>query len=133
MSHKLSVIVHENDEVTVRDERGVPVVCRDCRHSGWLTEHEFRENEQPTTCLHHSGGADPLDGDRVIFDDAISHWQHRQMSDDWRKRYPLCFRKNHDGQCGDFVRAKPALKVSWWRRLLGGKRLRDAIRRRMRL
>lgn len=40
---KLAIIVHENDEVTVKDERGVPVVCKDCRFAGWLTEHEFRE------------------------------------------------------------------------------------------
>jgi hypothetical protein len=119
---KLSVIVHENDEVTVRDERGIPVVCKDCRFAGWLTEYEFHEYSLPRTCLHHSGGADPEDGDRVVFDEAIAQWSHDARTRNWREEYPLCSKKNERGNCNDFVRAKP---VSWWRRLFGRRKMRE--------
>jgi hypothetical protein len=119
---KLSVIVHENDEVTLRDERGVPVVCKDCRFAGWLTKYEFGRHRLPRTCLHHSGGADPADGDRVIFDEADTQWRHNDRAGRWRKEYPLCTDKNERGDCNDFVRAKP---VSWWRRIFGRRKMRE--------
>lgn len=65
---KLSVIVHENNEITVKEGRGYPHLCRDCRFSGWLTAQERKESRYPVTCLFTSGGADTEDGDRIIFD-----------------------------------------------------------------
>lgn len=148
---KLAIIVHQNDEVTIRDERGVPCLCRDCRFSGWLTEWEFQNNQVPPTCLLHSGGADVLDGDRVIFDDVTEYegptlWNRKTGNDEhftrchlfiiekgWQKKFPSCFLKNHDGRCKDFVRAQPPEPVSFWRRWLGGAKLRDILRRKMRL
>jgi len=93
---QLSVIVHENDEVTVRDERSVALLCRDCWFSGWLTEWERGTNLYPYTCLHHSGGADVVDGDRIWTDDD-SYWEHDRAVRKWRSTYPCCHRKNHDG------------------------------------
>jgi len=64
---KLAVVVHGNDDVTVYDERGVPVLCRDCRLSGWLTELDFNDSrsDTPSHCLHFSGGAEPTTGERA--------------------------------------------------------------------
>jgi hypothetical protein len=133
---KLAVIVHENDEVTVKDERGVPVVCKDCRYAGWLTEWEFREFEFPRTCLHYSGGADPREGDRVILDEVKNRSEHEYFCDErrgWRARYPMCSVKNANGNCSDFVRAHPIL-VTWWGglRMWLSPKLRQTMRRRLR-
>lgn len=147
---KLAIIVHQNDEVTLRDERGVPVLCRDCRFAGWLSEWEFQTEKDPATCLLYSGGADVLDGDRVIFDKVKKYnvgeiYDHsakgyipRDGGHDyllhrgWRKKYPLCFEKNQDGQCKDFVRAVPLATV-WWKPWTWGSQWRDRLRRKMRL
>lgn len=130
---KLAVIVHENDEVTLKDERGLPFVCRDCRFSGWLTEHEFKEYPLPRTCLHYSGGADPREGDRIILDDVASSYAHDRVEPQWRTRYPLCSTKNADGNCTEFVRARP-LSLGWWARLKSSlsPTFRRALQRRMR-
>lgn len=109
-SHKLSVIVHENDEVTVRDGRGVTLLCRDCRFSGWLSEWERGRYTHPRTCLRHSGGADMTDGDRVWLNIRDS-WNHDRIAPTWRGNYPFCHRKNHDGNCEDYVKAQP---LRWW-------------------
>lgn len=119
---KLSVIVHANDEVTLRDERGVPVICKDCRFAGWLTEYEFQENTLPRTCLHYSGGANPEGGDRVRFGRVTEAWKHTDIMINWREHYPLGEVKNAQGDCNDFVRAKP---VSWWRRIFGRRKMRE--------
>lgn len=139
-SHKLAVVVHHNNEVTVKDERGYPHVCRDCRYSGWLTGYEDRHWPEPPTCLHASGGADPIDGDRVIFggvgvrpglyQQPRNRRDHQDCEKDWRERYPSCWKKNQHGDCEDYVKAKP---LPWWgnlwRKLLG----REWRTRRMRL
>lgn len=113
---KLAVIVHENNEVTVRDARGLPHVCADCRYSGWLSKYEYDSWDDPQTCLLHSGGADPVDGDRIIKDWMTYDWQHQDLvKNDWRKLYPLCRKKNQDGSCEDFCPVKP---LPWYRRWL---------------
>ena len=160
MSNKLAVTVHGNDEVTVRDERGVPDVCKNCRFAGWLTEYEFRMSKStdylPVTCLHYSGGADPHDGDRVIFDDVTrwgntdrqyvfvgpSHWDkewknipisgHLLKVSENRERYPECSEKNHDGKCGDFVPAKPEPERGGWQKFWESKGERLVRIRKMR-
>lgn len=119
MSHKLAVIVHENDEVTVRDARGLPHLCRDCRFSGWLTQAEREDSKFPTTCLFSSGGADTSDGDRVVFDDIVkpeygsTAWKRKiqYLNTKWRKTYPWVHEKNRDGLCSDYTKAKP---LPWW-------------------
>jgi len=147
-SDKLAIIVHGNDEVTVRDERKHPVVCVDCRFAGWLTEYEFRRNDLPFTCLLYSGGADPLDGDRVVFDHVEDRgWRpgdpykrdgytykrktwygHELTARDHRTNYPRCFDKNPKGECPDFVRAQqPTEEPRWWQW-----RKRRRLRRKMR-
>lgn len=118
-SNKLAVIVHHNGEVTVRDERGYPLLCQDCRYSGWLTEYERHIRTTPATCLRYSGGADVSDGDRVLFDEVKyddqqswkSEQRHNAKADYWRARFPRCIDKNPTGNCEDFVRAKP---LPWW-------------------
>lgn len=137
-SHKLAVIVHHNNEVTVKDERGYPNLCRDCRYSGWLTGYERARWKDPPTCLLYSGGADTIDGDRVIFDTVgvNGHFasddrrQHERWEREWRKHYPVCWHKNSHGECEDFVKAKA---LPWfgnfWRKLFG----REWRTRRMRL
>jgi hypothetical protein len=129
---KLSITVHENDEITLKDERGLPVVCKDCRFAGWLTEWEFNEDEVPWTCLYFSGGADPRDGDRVLVDTAAQWSDHYRSEGRLRKRYPLCSTKNANGDCTDFVRARPLL-LRWWE-VLGSlsSSFRKTLRRRMR-
>lgn len=122
---QLQVIVHGNHEITIKDERGLPRTCVDCRFSGWLTQHEFDEHESPWTCLLHSGGADPQDGDRILNDHIDNEWNHNDAAKKCRKRYPLCFKKNHDGKCEDFVRARP---MPWYARFF----YRDYFRRQMR-
>jgi hypothetical protein len=108
--NKLAVIVHENDEVTIKDGRGRTLSCKDCRFSGWLTKTEYRQNKFPTHCLYFSGGANPIDKDRVIRDD-INYWSHKSLFKDDRlrleKKYPKCHKKNADGKCEDYVKAKP--------------------------
>ncbi len=115
---KLKVVYHEDHSTDVLHTRGEPVICRDCRHAGWLTEYEYKQNRIPIRCLFFSGGADPQDGDRVKLDWAnVSRSRYynddRNTIDKWAKRYPLCSTKNQDGQCEDFIRA---LKQSWWTR-----------------
>lgn len=107
---QLSVTVHENDEVTVRDGRSVTLLCRDCRFSGWLTEYERERHKHPWTCLRHSGGGDPIDGDR-IWSNVEHYWDQDKEERKWRSRYPFCSVKNHDGACEDYVKAKP---LRWW-------------------
>lgn len=130
-SNKIAVLVHHNNEVTVLDERGLPRLCRDCRHSGWLTEWERHTYTHPKTCLLYSGGADTLDGDRVIFDNVTGLYRYRgetsRRSADHdrcaqanRKNYPLCGEKNPDGKCEDYIRAKSlAWWGNFWRKLFG--------------
>lgn len=160
MSDKVAVTVHGNDEVTVKDERGVPDVCKNCRFAGWLTEYEFkkamRSHQLPVSCLHYSGGADPHDGDRVVFDTVKQRGQtrSRQVRDpkdpynlvwaevgisehlkkewDYRDRYPKCSEKNHDGKCGDFVPAKPEPEMSRWQKFWESKGERLVRIRKMR-
>jgi len=135
-SNELAVTVHHNNEVTVKDERGYPNVCRDCRHSGWLTEYERQHSGEPITCLLYSGGADPMEGDRVIFDHirktgyASGRSRHNEAVKHWRGSFPACWSKNQDGKCADFVRAKPLPWIgNFWRKLFG----REWRTRRMRL
>jgi len=120
-NNKIAVTVHHNNEVTVRDERGYPAVCRECRFSGWRNNYNYRNRPEPNRCLHHSGGADPVDGDRILerFDEGTS-------DSDWYpngkygKLYPLCQDKNPDGKCENFVKAKPlSLIGNFWRKLFG--------------
>jgi hypothetical protein len=152
---KLAVIVHGNDEVSVLDERRTPFVCAECRFAGWLTEYEFRTQLVPPTCLHYCGGADPQDGDRVLYDEVLEarygreyrpvghpdlHWRrvlkggHLYLAARHRGRFPLCRDKNPDGRCEDFVRARPLPPVPWWLRIIpfAYRRRRDALRRKMR-
>ena len=65
---KLKVVYHEDHSTDVLHTRGEPVICRDCRHAGWLTQYEFKKNKVPVRCLFYSGGADPQDGDRLKLD-----------------------------------------------------------------
>ena len=122
-SNKLAIILHHNDEVTVRDERGYPLLCKDCRYSGWLTQHERQISNTPFTCLLYSGGADVSDGDRVIFDNAKGDYgrgerEHREKAYQWREKYPKCLDKNPTGNCKDFVKAKPLPWLgNFWRKL----------------
>lgn len=112
-SNKLAVIVHHNNEITVRDERGYPTVCRDCRFSGWRDQESYRNHPEPPRCLHHSGGADPVDGDRMM--ERLANWGWQDGPD---KLYPHCKDKNPDGKCKDFVRAKPLpwnLRTVWYK------------------
>jgi len=154
---KLAVIVHGNDEVSVLDERKHPLVCKDCRFAGWLTEWEFNNHEIPRTCLHYSGGADPRDGDRVIYPDDQQEVKrsykefvggyypfitkeetvggHDFVAKTARENYPLCEKKNPRGNCKHFVRAKE-VKEPWWAQLWflpRARRWRRAQRRKMRL
>jgi len=122
----LQVVVHGNNEITVKDERGLPNTCIDCRFSGWLTQYEFNGYKRPRTCLFYSGGADPEDGDRVWDDSVYSEWGHRDSANKWRKRYPLCHFKNADGKCSDFVRAKP---TPWYKRIFFRRFFRRQMRR----
>jgi len=128
-SNKLSVIVHHNDEVTVRDERGYPAVCRDCRFSGWKDAGSYRSHSEPPRCLHHSGGADPVDGDRIMERlDGYYEWDEGRGSSD--RLYPRCKNKNPAGKCKDFVRAKPLRwRGNFWLKLFR----REWRTRRMRL
>lgn len=127
-SNKLAIILHHNNEITVRDERGYPAVCRDCRFSGWRSKSSYRKYSEPSRCLHHSGGADPVDGDRIMNRfDGYYDWDTGGQGD---KLYPLCKNKNPAGKCDDFVRAKPLpWRGNFWRKLLG----REWRSRRMRL
>ncbi len=130
-SHKLAVLVHHNNEVTVFDERGLPRVCRDCRFSGWLTAYERDKNPYPQTCLLYSGGADTNDGDRVIYDNVTGWYEawgetrrssdaHNECAKQTRERYPRCTDKNPDGKCSDYVKAKPLPWMgNFWRKLFG--------------
>jgi hypothetical protein len=119
-SHSLAVIVHENNEVTVKDGRGLPHLCRDCRHSGWLTKWHYQTINHPSHCLFYSGGADVEDGDRIIFNrprvrDPFSDWKRddalRDLKRKYGERYPRAGEKNKDGKCEDYV---PAKKLPWW-------------------
>jgi len=116
----LKVVYHEDHSTDVLHTRGAPVICKDCRHSGWLTQYDFKTHTIPTHCLFYSGGADPRDGDRIILDwvdRPRSHYYNddRETIESWDKLYPKCFQKNQDGQCGDYVRA---LETRWIDRLL---------------
>lgn len=115
---KLSVIVHENDEVTVKDERGLPVLCSDCRFAGWLSKDEFNEYRRPITCLYTSGGSHPVLPVRIRVLKDLYEWQVNT----WRNAFPFCTAKNHDGNCKDFIRAKPQ---SWWTRVFRRKKMRE--------
>lgn len=137
-SNALAVIVHHNNEVTIHDERGYPAVCRDCRFAGWRSAASYQRDSEPPRCLYHSGGADPVDGDRVMERLCYSYDSddNKAWSPNGRfgKLYPLCKDKNPDGKCKDFVRAKPLTwtppwRLDFWRKLLG----RDWRTRRMRL
>lgn len=117
-SNKIAIIVHHNDEITVRDERGYPAVCRDCRFAGWRNQAGYDHYSAPTRCLHHSGGADPIDGDRILGSLDTGY------PSDWRpegklgKKFPTCVDKNPDGKCEDFVPAKPLpwnLRTFWYK------------------
>lgn len=142
-SNKLAVTVHHNNEVTVRDERGYPNLCRDCRYSGWLTEWEWVKFPHPQTCLRYSGGADTIDGDRVIFDNVTGlhtnpysnttsrrQKEHNDCARQQRNTYPRCAKKNPDGNCEDFVQAKT---LPWWGNLWRKLLRREWRARRMRL
>ena len=109
-----------------------PAICHNCRYSGWLTAYEYHTSSYPQTCLFGSDGADPVDGDRIIFDKVtglvqvwgdIGHkWirepdTHNETAKTWQHMYPLCEEKNDDGQCGDFVHAK-RFPFWHWRRWL---------------
>lgn len=137
-SHQLAVTVHHNNEITVRDERGYPNLCRDCRYSGWLTQYERQNSPEPLTCLLRSGGADTLDGDRVIHDAVRQKFEdygrgktdHANTERRWRKHYPTCWSKNSDGNCEDYVKAKPLPWLgNFWRKLFS----REWRTRKMRL
>ena len=108
-------IVYDDDQVVVQDERRVPVLCKDCRFSGWLRKYDYSESwpgRLPTHCLHFSGGVRPSNGTRVVFYSHTQKWDC--PSADWLARYPATRMKNMDGQCKDFV---PAKKIPWWKRL----------------
>ena len=139
-SNKLAVLVHHNNEVTILDERGLPRLCRDCRFSGWLTVWERDKNTFPRTCLLFSGGADTQDGDRVIYDNVTGWYDyygdkrrkidaHNECARQTRGRYPLCDKKNPDGKCSDYVKAKP---LPWWGNIWKKLRGREWRTRKMR-
>jgi len=111
---KLKVVYHEGQEAVVTEMRGQPNICKDCRFSGWLTQHEFREHVVPVTCLLFSGGADPRDGDRVMFDLVTWSGDHKDWARAHREQYPKCRTRNKDGACESFLEAK---KLPWWQRL----------------
>lgn len=121
-SSKLAVLVHHNNEVTILDERGHPNVCRDCRFSGWRRPSSYRHHSEPPRCLHYSGGADPVDGDRILNRLKSSFYDDENWEPNGKhgRLYPHCKDKNPDGKCSDFVRAKP---LPWWgnfwRKILG--------------
>lgn len=121
---KLSVIVHENDEVTIKDERGLPVLCQDCRFAGWLSKWEFNRYRHTRTCLYYSGGSSPILPVRIRFfgTDFDFDTTHERWSEQWRKDFPMCAKKNHNGNCKDFIRAKPQ---SWWTRVFHRRRMRE--------
>ncbi len=118
----IKVILHENNEITVDEGRGYPVMCKDCRFSGWLYEQEYKNGGVPTTCLLYSGGADAMDGDRVIH--SLDRGQYRNtysggqdykrekesIESKWREKFPLCWHKNQHGKCTDYAKAKPISK-----------------------
>lgn len=110
-SHKLAVIVHHNDEVTVLDERGYPAVCCDCRFSGWRNEESYCNHKYPPRCLFYSGGADSVDGDRImegLRNKSSSYYDSRNWNGgEHDAKYPLCANKNPEGNCPDYVKAKP--------------------------
>lgn len=115
-SNKLAILLHHNGEVTVRDERGYPAVCRDCRFSGWRNHGGYRSHREPTRCLHYSGGADPVDGDRMMERLQAGYYDSEWKADgEHGKLYPRCKDKNPDGKCEDFVKAKP---LPWTARTL---------------
>ena len=125
-SKKLKVVYNEDHSTDVLHTRGEPVICRDCRYVGWLTEYDFKTYKTPGSCLFHSGGANPQSGERVLFDRSKVH--HEQLSHQdrvnytsWRKACPLCQVKNHDGQCEDFLRAK---KQGWFQRVFRRREMR---------
>lgn len=108
-------IVYDDDQVVVQDERRMPVLCKDCRFSGWLREYDYHESwpsRLPTHCLHYSGGAEPSNGSRVFDETRVYVFQEASIAA--QKRYPQTHMKNHDGQCKDFV---PVKKIAWWKRL----------------
>jgi hypothetical protein len=123
---KLKVVYHEDHSTDVLHARGEPVVCKDCRFSGWLTLHDFRENKVPTHCLLYSGGADPHDGNRVILDDVEKDryyysGQRLLTIRSYDAGYPKCMARNQSGQCKDFLRAK---KQSLFERIFRRKAMR---------
>lgn len=126
--NKLKVVYHEDHQVDVQHVRGEPVVCTDCRYAGWIAQYEFTANRLPVSCLYYSGGADPHDGDRVVFDKTTEKpWRDGEKARQrkWRKLYPFCADKNQDGQCTDFLRAK---KPSWPIRIFNSLFRRRAMR-----
>lgn len=113
-NEKLPVIVHENNEVTVRDGRNLTVSCKDCRFSGWLTKYDYEKHRCPTHCLYYSGGADPVDKDRIMLDKIESYFPNRSEREsifEKEKVYPKCDEKNENGNCELYVKAKP---ISIW-------------------
>lgn len=111
VSNKLAVTVHHNNEVTIKDERGYPAVCRDCRFSGWRNDGSYRSHFYPQRCLHYSGGGDPVDGDRIM-EGLRVEWNADQKNWDggcYDKLYPRCARKNKDGDCQAFALARKYL------------------------
>lgn len=115
---RLRVVVHDDGEAVVSDERGAPVLCKDCRFSGWFRMIDFTSSQKliakqeilPTHCLYHSGGANPVDGRRVIFPEITTNWEV-QPHPSWTKVYPACTRANETGLCTKFVQAT---KPRWW-------------------
>ena len=108
-------IVYDDDQVVVQDDRRMPVLCKDCRFSGWLRLYDYRQSwpwRLPTHCMHYSGGAEPSNGSRVFDENAVYAFQ--RSGEAARNRYPLSHVRNHNGQCKDFV---PAKKIPWWKRL----------------
>lgn len=109
-------VVYDDDTVVVHDERQIPVLCKDCRFSGWLRLYDYKESwpsRLPTHCLHYSGGVRPSNGTRVVYYSCTDKYDKPEGSE-WRSRYPETLDKNHDGKCSDYV---PAKKLPWWRRL----------------
>jgi len=123
---KLKVVYNEDHSTDVLHTRGEPVICRDCRYVGWLTEYDFDNYNTPGSCLFYSGGADPQTGERIILDKTLVHhddlgYPYLDRYINWRKNYPLCHVKNRDGQCEDFLRAK---KQSWFQRTFRRREMR---------
>lgn len=117
---KLSVIVDE------------PVMCKNCCMSGWLTEHEFRLFEEPQTCLGIRGAGPWGESDRVVLCEVDRARWHDEKALEYRDELPRCSVKNADGDCSDFVRARP-IKLRWWEVLLSSlPSFRQALRRRVR-